>query len=69
MSKKAAVRIGRLDCVGRVATEMARVYRQMRRGEIDTLDGARLIAALRELRCALEAGDIERRIGALEAQE
>ena len=66
MSEKAKIRIGRLDTVGGLVTEMARVYREMRRKELDSLEGARLVAALREIRCALEASDIERRIEELE---
>ena len=49
-------------------TELGRVYREMRRKELDTLEGSRQVAALREIRCALEASDIEQRIEALEGQ-
>ena len=68
MSEQKKVRIGRLDSVGGVVTELGRVYREMRRKELDTLEGSRLVAALREIRCALEASDIEQRIEALEGQ-
>ena len=66
MSEKPKIRIGRLDNIGGVVTELGRVYRQMRRKELDTLEGSRLMAGLREIRCALEASDIERRIEVLE---
>ena len=67
MSEKAKIRIGRLDTVGGIVTELGRVYRQARRGELDLGDATRLAYVLREIRCALEASDIERRIEALEA--
>lgn len=52
-----------LDAVRR---EMARVYRDMRGGSIETQDGARLVYVLGELRKLFEAVELERRIGALE---
>ncbi len=39
---KRNVRIGPLDTVGGVVVEMSRVYRQARRGDIDTMDAGRL---------------------------
>ena len=66
MSEKANIRIGRLNTVGGVVTELGRVYREARRGSLDLADATRLAYILREIRCALEAGDIERRIEALE---
>ena len=67
MSKKTKIRIGHLDTVGGIVTELGRVYRQARRGELDLGDTTRLAFVLREIRCALEVSDIERRIEALEA--
>ncbi len=67
MSDKAKPRIGRLNTVGGVVTELGRVYREARRGDLDIGEATRLTYILREIRCALEAGDIERRIEALEA--
>ena len=67
MSAKAKVRIGRLDSVGGVVAELGRVYRQARHGELDLVDATRLTYVLREIRCALEALDIEARIEVLEA--
>ncbi len=69
MSEKATVRIGRLDTVGGVVTELGRVYRKARRGELDVGDATRLAYILREIRCALEASDIEKRLDALERLE
>ena len=69
MSEQKKVRIGRLDTVGGVTTELGRVYRLARRGLLDFADAKALTYVLRELRCALEAGDVERRLDALEALE
>ena len=64
--KKRKVRIGPLDTVGHVVTELGRVYRMARRGEMDMADAKSLTYVLREVRCALEASDIERRLDLLE---
>ena len=66
MTKKAAIRISRLDSLGGVCSELARVYREARRGEMEMSEAKALTYVLREIRCALEASDIERRIEALE---
>ena len=65
--KKRSVRIGPLDTVGHVVSELGKVYRCARRGEMDFADAKALTYVLREIRCALEAGDVERRLEALEA--
>ncbi len=67
MSEKAKVRIGPLNTVGGVVTELGRIYRLARRSELDMADAKALTYVLREIRCALEASDIERRLEALEA--
>ena len=67
--KKRKTPIGRLHTVGHVVTELGRVYRLARRGEMDLGDAKSLTYVLRELRCALEAGDVERRLEALESVE
>ncbi len=69
MSEKPKLRIGRLDTIGGIVSEMARVYREMRRKELDTLEGARLVAALREIRCALEVSEFEVRLQAVERKQ
>ena len=66
MSEKPKIRIGRLDSVGGVVRELGRIYRRARRGELDVGDATRLAMILREIRCALEASDIERRLEMLE---
>ncbi|PTQ82072.1 hypothetical protein C8R21_10651 [Nitrosospira multiformis] len=49
-----------------VRREMARVYRDMRGGAIDTQDGTRLVYVLGEMRKLFEIIELERRIHALE---
>ena len=60
------MRIAPLDTVGGVCTELAKVYREARRGDLDMAEAKGLTYVLREIRGALEASDIERRIEALE---
>ncbi len=69
MSGKAKIRIGRLDTVGGVVTELGRIYRQARKGELDVGDGTRLAMILREIRCALEVSDFEARLLAVERRK
>ena len=64
--KKRAVRIGRLHTVGHVVTELGKVYRLARRGDMDINQAKGFAYVLREIRCALEAGDVERRLEELE---
>ena len=49
-----------------VRREMARVYRDMRGGVIDTQDGTRLVYVLGEMRKLFEIIELERRIQTLE---
>lgn len=49
-----------------VRLEMARVYRDMRQGRIDTSDGTKLVYVLTGLLKAIETGIIESRMNALE---
>ena len=58
--------IGRLDSVGRVAVEVARVYRGARRKEIDSVTAYRLATILGILAKALEQSGIEQRLDDLE---
>lgn len=62
------VRIGRLDTIGGVITEMGRVYRQARRKELDTLDANRLVGILAQIRTTMELSEIEERMRALEGR-
>lgn len=51
-----------------VQRELARLYRQMKAGEIAPADGTKLAYVLNLLRQAIETGQLEARIGALEAE-
>ena len=64
--EKRPPRVGRLDTIGSVATEMGKVYRQARKGDLATGDAMRLVQMLSHIRGALEIGEIERRIEDLE---
>ena len=64
--KERTVRIGRLHTVGCVVTELGKVYRLARRGEMEISQAKILTYVLREIRCALEASDVERRLEELE---
>ncbi len=63
---KAEIRIAPLTTIGGVLTELGKVYRAARRGQLDTGDATRLAFILREIRIALESSDIEKRLEALE---
>ena len=62
------VRVGRLDSVSGVINEAARVYKECRRGQLDTLKGSRLVAMLAEIRRGFEGAEFERRLMELEAE-
>ena len=55
-----------LRSAGDVQRELARLYRQMKAGEIAPADGTKLAYVLNLLRAAIEAGDLEQRIQTLE---
>ena len=69
MSVKAKIRIGPLDTVGGVVTELGRVYREARRGQLDVGDATRLAMVLREIRSALEVSEFEVRLRAVEGKQ
>jgi len=56
----------RLDTLGAVATELARVYREARRGSIASHDTRALVTALKELRATIESADLEKRLRTIE---
>ena len=60
------VRVGPLDTVGRVATELGRLYRAARRGELDKREATQLAYILGALRQCLEISAVEDRLAALE---
>lgn len=66
MSNNAKPRIGPLNTVGGVITEMGKVYRETRRGELESVEGSRLVSMLTQLRTAIEDGEFERRLLDLE---
>lgn len=55
-----------LKTVDNVRLEMAKVYRDMRRGVVDTGDGTKLVYVLSAIAKAIEIHDIEQRIKLLE---
>lgn len=55
-----------LNDIDGVRREMARVYRDMRRGKLDVADGAKLAYVLSQLGKLIELGELERRLTALE---
>ena len=59
-------RIGPLNDAAGIQRELHKVYRQARRGEIDTIEMARFVTAVREMRRALVAVDHEKRLVAVE---
>jgi hypothetical protein len=61
------IRIGRLTTVGQVASELGRLYRQARRGDVAVADASRLATILAAMRTCLEASELERRIAEMEA--
>lgn len=65
--KKRAQRVGRLHTVGHICSEMGKLYRQARRGEINTADASRLASILALMRQGLEASELEKRLAALES--
>jgi hypothetical protein len=64
----ATPRISRLDRVGGVITEMAKLYREARLGRLNVYDATRLASILTGLRGALETQGFEARLDALEAK-
>ena len=51
-----------------IRREMGRVYRDARRGQIESGEAARLVYILAELRKTYEASTLERRLVALESE-
>ena len=64
--RKPVPRVGRLDSIGCVASELGKLYRASRHGDLDTLDATRLATVLREIRATIESDDIEKRLTVLE---
>jgi len=49
-----------------VLSELQRVYRELRRGELEPSLAGRLAGILKEARATIETADLERRLTALE---
>jgi hypothetical protein len=69
LSRQGEIKIANMPDLGGVIEEMKRVYRDMRRNKIDTLDGKRLVDALTAIRQGMEVKDVESRIAALESKK
>ena len=54
-----------LKTIDQVRVEMARIYRDMRSGRIDSQDGTRMAYVLAQIGKLIESGDIEERVKAL----
>jgi len=52
-----------------VRVEMAKVYRRMDCGDIETAEGSKLVYVLRQIGDIIEMSDIERRIEAIEERQ
>jgi hypothetical protein len=63
-----ARRVGRLDTLGGIVTELGRVYRDCRNGRTSSGDGAKLAYMLGTLRATIETADLEGRLATLEAE-
>ena len=63
-----ALRSSPLKTVQNVGIEIARVYRKVKRGEINTSDGYRMVMILSVLKTCLESSALEQQLAALEAQ-
>jgi hypothetical protein len=60
-------RVGRLDSLRDVRLELVRVYKDMRRGQIESREGTRLAYVLLAVAKVLEQSDLEARIERLES--
>ena len=63
------LRYARVHTVGHIVSEMGKLYRQARKGEINSADASRLASILALMRQGLEASELERRLMALETGE
>jgi hypothetical protein len=66
--KKRQFRIGKLETVGQVCGELAKLYRRCAHGHIDSNTAARQSSILANLRAGLEQGIVEQRLTAIEDQ-
>lgn len=59
----------KLDTIGDVKTQLARLFREARGGKITTQDATRLASILAMLGRMIEGSDLEDRLAALEAKQ
>jgi hypothetical protein len=64
--QKRGPRVGRLNTIGNVASELGRIYRKCREGTINPADGVRFSQMLLGIRLCLENSLIEQKIQSLE---
>ena len=66
--RPAATRIGKLDTLGAVRAEAARLYRRGVRGELPAADASRLSNVLSLVAKLIEGGEFESRLEQVEAR-
>jgi hypothetical protein len=59
----------KLDSLGDVKSEMAKLYREARSGVIDVQDSTKLVWVLQAVAKVIEGSDLEKRIEILEAKK
>jgi hypothetical protein len=67
MGTNPQIRVGRLRTVGEIVHELSRLYRAVRRGDVETLEGFRMASILGIMRQCLEGSDAEKRLAELES--
>jgi hypothetical protein len=67
-SPRDAPNVGRLDCVTSIRREMSRVYKEARRGKLETSRASKLVFILATIVKVLEGSDLESRMAALESK-
>lgn len=60
------IRVGHLDRLCDIRTEMAKVYRHVRTGKLPSQEGTRLVYMLDRLGRCIEGQELERRLAELE---
>jgi len=65
---KGVPRVGKLESISDLAVEMRKLYRDARRGKIQTGTAAQLTYILNTLKGFIESSDLEKRVQAVEAQ-
>jgi hypothetical protein len=60
-------KIAKLSSVARCGAEIGTLYRLVRRGDLDTIEGLRMTQMLLGLKACLETAEFEERIAAIEA--